>query len=182
MSMVVQMMLREYAGGDDESDHQDHDGNGNEISDDPDIAPQLMTSRDDFGSMVNDFLDNYEILGSRMKPKLEGETGAEKLGILRMAMGHDDRIRRQEEASDDEHELLQMEEEDEKDRWDCETILSGCSSSCSLPILTHDMPQLHTLTSRIIPDSYEQETQTSSRKYDLIHGPECPLYHPRVQL
>ena len=178
--MVVQMMLREYAEGDDESDHQDHDGN--EISDDPDIAPQLITSRDDFGSMVNDFLDNYEILGSRMKPKLKGETGAEKLGILRTAMGHDvDRTRLQEEVNDDEHELLQMEDEDEKDRWDCETILSGCSSSCSIPVLTINMPQLHTLTSRIIPDSFEQETQTSSRKYDLIHGPECLLYRPRIQ-
>jgi protein LTV1 len=116
------MLLREYAEDDDKLEQKDD--TGDPLFGDSDTVPQLMTSRDDFGSMVDDFLDNYEILGSRMKPKLEGETGAEKLGILRVAMGLDHRVTVREEASDDEDELLEVEDEDEKDRWDCETILS----------------------------------------------------------
>jgi protein LTV1 len=116
------MLLREYVEDDDKLEQKDDAGDP--LSEDSDTVPQLMTSRDDFGSMVDDFLDNYEILGSRMKPKLEGETGAEKLGILRAAMGLDHRVTVREEASDDEDELLEVEDEDEKDRWDCETILS----------------------------------------------------------
>jgi len=117
------MLLREYAESSDklEETREIEDP----LAEDSDTAPQLITSRDDFGSMVDDFLDNYEILGSKMKPKLEGETGAEKLGILRASMGLDHRVTVQEQANDETDELLEMEDEDEKDRWDCETILSA---------------------------------------------------------
>jgi protein LTV1 len=155
------MMLREYAEDDDKLEQKDDIGDP--LSEDSDTAPPLITSRDDFGSMVDDFLDNYEILGSRMKPKLEGETGAEKLGILRAAMGLDHRVTVQEEAKDDEDELLEMEDEDEKDRWDCETILST-PELFLIPFQFFTIPQLHTPILRTILASYEQETSTSSRK------------------
>ncbi|KAJ3559000.1 hypothetical protein NM688_g602 [Phlebia brevispora] len=54
---------------------------------DSDSAPELITSREDFDTMMNEFLDNYEILGGKMKPVLPGETPAEKLETMRKALG-----------------------------------------------------------------------------------------------
>jgi protein LTV1 len=76
--------------------------------------------------MVDEFLNDYEILGRRMRPKLEGETGAEKLGTFREAIGIDERVRIQQEGDDGDPEAFEFVEEDKKDRWDCETIL--CAS------------------------------------------------------
>jgi protein LTV1 len=113
------MILREY--NEDEEDEEDvhsHDGT------DSDEAPDLITSRDDFDSMVNTFLNDFEILGRKMKPKMEGETGMEKLDAFRRAMGQDERNRI---ANDDEEDSLDdlFPDKDKKDRWDCETILSA---------------------------------------------------------
>ena len=114
-------MLKEYEndeeGEEEEDDHSDEDS---------DEAPELITSREDFEGMVDEFLNDYEILGRRMRPKLEGETGAEKLGTFREAIGIDERVRIQQEGDDSEPEELEFVEEDKKDRWDCETIL--CTS------------------------------------------------------
>jgi len=96
-----------------------------------DEAPELITSRDDFDAMVNDFLDNYEILGRKLKPKLEGETGVEKLDNLRHAMGHDERVRIADGEDELEDVLFTSDNENEKDRWDCETILSTLRVSFS---------------------------------------------------
>ena len=60
------MILREYNEDEEEEDFDSHDGN------DSDEAPELITSRDDFDSMVNTFLNDFEILGRKMKPKMEG--------------------------------------------------------------------------------------------------------------
>jgi len=95
--------------------------------DDSDEAPDLITSREDFDAMVNTFLNDFEILGRKMKPKLEGESGVEKLDNFRRAMGQDERVRimsGEDNEQDDDDDDLFPEEKDEKDRWDCETILS----------------------------------------------------------
>lgn len=125
-------MLREYNEDEDDlDDHNccdshdgDHDHDHDHVHSD-DEAPELISSRDDFESMVNTFLNDFEILGRKMKPKMEGETGLDKLDTFRRAMGQDERVRA---ALDDEEEVndddLFPEEEDKKDRWDCETILS----------------------------------------------------------
>lgn len=113
------MILREYnEDGEDEEGVHSHDGT------DSDEAPDLITSRDDFDSMVNTFLNDFEILGRKMKPKMEGETGMEKLDAFRRAMGQDERNRIVND--DDEENSLDdlFPDEDKKDRWDCETILS----------------------------------------------------------
>lgn len=93
---------------------------------DSDDTPELITSREDFESMMNEFLDDFEILGRKLKPKLQGDSGTEKLDTIRRAMGQDERIRisyADEETLDEE--LFVNHEEDKKDRWDCETMLCG---------------------------------------------------------
>ncbi|KAG6878318.1 hypothetical protein C0993_008915 [Termitomyces sp. T159_Od127] len=112
-----QMMVKQYA-DDDEDMPSDED-------DDFDEAPELITSREDFESMMNEFLNDYEILGRKMKLKLDGDTGAEKLDTMRRAMGQDSRVRLNSEESDEEDDILMpLDVDDKQDRWDCETILS----------------------------------------------------------
>lgn len=88
-------------------------------------APQLITSREDFDSMMDEFLDKYEILGGKMKPSLPG-TGAEKLETLRTALGQG-RVR---EAGSDDSGIEEDDifagwaKDDKKERWDVETVLS----------------------------------------------------------
>ena len=109
-------MLKEY----NELDGADHTSEDEQI----DEAPELITSRDDFDSMINEFLNDYEILGRKMKVKLEGETATEKLETLRKAMG-DERVRIVDGDTEDieAHDQLQG-DEDDREKWDCETILS----------------------------------------------------------
>jgi len=118
------ILQNEYASGDEDEDEAEEPP-----SDDSDDTPELITSREDFEFMMDDFLDNYEILGRKMKHKLAGDTGAEKLNTLRMAMGQDDRVRVGNEDDDDDDEKLMMPpEDDKKDRWDCETVLTTYSN------------------------------------------------------
>lgn len=88
--------------------------------------------------MMDDFLDNYEVLGRKMKPVLPGDTGAEKLDTLRRALGQDERVRVScDEEEEEEDVLMPFESEDKKDRWDCETILSKAISP--LIVLFHNV-------------------------------------------
>lgn len=91
-----------------------------------DDTPELITSREDFDMMVNEFLHDYEILGRKMKPKLEGDTPTDKLDTVRRALGQDDRVRVNDDSDDDVQDLLTSEATSKEDRWDCETILSMC--------------------------------------------------------
>jgi protein LTV1 len=60
-----------------------------------------------------------------MRHRFQGETGAERLGALREAMGKDHRVGAQsDDSSGDYANDLSFEEED--DRGDCETVLSMC--------------------------------------------------------
>ncbi|KAJ3750932.1 Low temperature viability protein-domain-containing protein [Lentinula detonsa] len=120
-----QVMLKQY-----EEDRDDN--NESPLSDtDDDEVPQLITSREDFSSMMDEFLNDYEILGRKLKPKLDGETGAEKLDTLRRVMGQDERVRESfadtEDLDDDDNEFLRNDQE-KQDRWDCETILTTYSN------------------------------------------------------
>ncbi|KDR85637.1 hypothetical protein GALMADRAFT_51874 [Galerina marginata CBS 339.88] len=112
-----QMILKEY----------DEDADATSIDEgDSDEAPELITSRDDFDSMISTFLNDFEILGRKMKPRLEGESGVEKLDILRRAMGQDERVRvvGGDEDEENQEDNLFSEDDNKKDRWDCETILT----------------------------------------------------------
>ncbi|CAK5264379.1 unnamed protein product [Mycena citricolor] len=120
-----QMILKQY-NSDDETEPSEED---DLEDDDDDDAPQLITSRDDFESMMDEFLGEYEILGRKMKPKLDGESGADKLETLRRAMGQDERVRIEQEGDSEEEDILMpLDIDDRNDRWDCETILTTYSN------------------------------------------------------
>ena len=112
------MILKVY------NDDQDEDEIDSHHDNDSDEAPELITSREDFNSMIDEFLNDFEIVGRKMKQKLQGESGAEKLDVLRRAMGQDERVRISNSGDEDDNDdLFLSDEEDKKDRWDCETIL-----------------------------------------------------------
>ena len=69
---------------------------------------------------MDDFLDNYEILGGKMRPVLPGDSAVDKLETMRRAMGIDNTTR--DTTSDNEESTSEV--EDEQQMWDCETILS----------------------------------------------------------
>lgn len=80
--------------------------------------------------MMNEFLENYEILGGKMRPVLAGETPTDKLNTIRKALGE---VKIREEQSDEDEQddiLMPLDIDDKKDRWDCETILSMLIPSC----------------------------------------------------
>ncbi|KAF7302981.1 hypothetical protein MKEN_01261000 [Mycena kentingensis (nom. inval.)] len=118
-----QMILKQY-----NSDDEDTEPSADEPEEEDDEAPQLITSRDDFDSMMDEFLNDYEILGRKMKPKLEGDSGADKLDTLRRAMGQDERVRIEGEDEGVGDMLMPLDIDDRKDRWDCETILTTYSN------------------------------------------------------
>ncbi|KAF9245715.1 Low temperature viability protein-domain-containing protein [Melanogaster broomeanus] len=99
-------------------------------------APDLVTSREDFATMLDDFMNNYELLGRKLKPVLPGDSGANKLETLRRAMGQDERVRVVVTGEEDEeHEELGDEDlfmgydaTEKEDKWDCETILTTYSN------------------------------------------------------
>jgi protein LTV1 len=119
-------MDKEYGSGEEEEVEEENDVSS-ELSDE---APELITSRGDFAAMMDDFMDNYELLGRKLKPILPGDSGPEKLDTLRRAMGQDERVRIRSADDDDEEELdddalfAQYHAPEKEDRWDCETILS----------------------------------------------------------
>lgn len=89
------------------------------------MAPDLITSREDFNSIMDDFLENYEILGGKMKPTLPGESVTDKLGTIRQSLreiGYEvnDQIEDEKDVEDAFEDFV----EERGDRWDCETILS----------------------------------------------------------
>jgi len=74
---------------------------------------------------MDDFLQNYEVSGGKMKPSLPG-SGPEKLQSLRLAMGRGSRVSvedsDQEGKDDDIHAVI--EDNEKPERWDVETVLS----------------------------------------------------------
>ena len=95
-------------------------------SDSSDSTPELITSREDFEALMDDFLHNYEVSGGKMKPSLQG-SGPEKLQSLRLAMGRDERVmvdNLDQQDGDDGDINSVIEEQEKRERWDVETVLS----------------------------------------------------------
>lgn len=118
-------------------------------------AAPPQVSREDFDAILDDFLENYEVVGRKYKQSLGANnlSGPEKLAVLRAAVdgddgegiGHAENRRRILELEKMEQglralpgrhkgsRLEKMErvkrEEDEGDKWDVETILST-SNAC----------------------------------------------------
>ncbi|KAG5645342.1 hypothetical protein DXG03_006404 [Asterophora parasitica] len=138
-----QMIIKQYNEDDDTPSEE-------EENDSDDEAPELITSREDFESMMDEFLNDYEILGRKMKLKLAGETGAEKLETIRRAMGQDERVRigNLEDDDNDDDILMPLDVDDKKDLWDCETILTTYSNLENHPRLIRardpkPVPKIH---------------------------------------
>ncbi|KAI0274931.1 Low temperature viability protein-domain-containing protein [Gloeopeniophorella convolvens] len=108
----------------------DEDEDGPQDSDDSDSAPELITSREDFESLMDDFLQNYEVAGGKMKPSLQG-SGPEKLQALRLAMGRDERVKvgdPDQDGQNDDDIYAMLEQDDKRERWDVETVLTTYTS------------------------------------------------------
>ena len=177
------MILKVY------NEDQDEDEIGSHHDNDSDGAPELITSREDFSSMVNEFLNDFEIVGRKMKPKLEGESGPEKLDALRRAMGQDERVRISNdgnEEEDDHGDLFSYDEEDKKDRWDCETILCGSFFSVLLFKFIIGICQRLTQTLRTTPASsaslIQGQCQRSLLIVEQVFLPSLILFETRRKL
>lgn len=126
-----QLMEKEYGSGEGEEVEEENDDLSSELSDE---APDLVTSREDFEAMMDDFMDNYELLGRKLKPVLPGDSGTEKLNTLRQAMGQDERVRIRSADDDDGDELnddrlfAAYHASEKEDTWDCETVLTTFSN------------------------------------------------------
>jgi protein LTV1 len=78
---------------------------------------------------MDDFLQNYEVAGGKMKSSLHG-SGPEKLQSLRVAMGRDERVMVEDldrEGAKDDDVYAVIEEDEKRERWDVETVLSKWS-------------------------------------------------------
>jgi len=95
-------------------------------SNDSDSAPELITSRDDFDSLMDDLLHNYEVSSGKMKPLLR-DSGPRELELSHPAVGHGECLiiqdDDQEEREDDDVYAV-VEEEGKRERWDVETVLT----------------------------------------------------------
>ncbi|CAG7851704.1 Protein LTV1 [Serendipita indica DSM 11827] len=103
---------------------------------DSDSAPDLITTREDFEAVLDEFLAQEQV-GKKLQPRLEGGTPQEKLNTLRRALvGEDDReleLKRRQalldrEDRDDRPMPMPVDIDQQKERWDCETILSTYSN------------------------------------------------------
>jgi protein LTV1 len=102
-------------------------------------------SREDFDNILDDFLDKYEVVGSKYRPALGGTglSGAEKLAVLRMAVEDEvdglgkeenrrrimefERMGRGVKAPKEKRERVRDEGKDEE-KWDVESILCMSTS------------------------------------------------------
>lgn len=115
-------------------------------------GPAPEVSREDFDAIMDDFLDNYEVVGRRMRESLGGTalSGPEKLKVLRAALedGQEGPTREENRArildlerrleqglvKDEKVRLDRREVEPEKDKWDVETILCEYSTAITRPL------------------------------------------------
>lgn len=123
-------MAKEYGSDEDPLDNDGLETASTSSSLSSSSAPDLITSREDYDGMVDEFIERYELVGRKLKPVLAGESGADKLETLRRALRQDERVRviavgvGDEKELDDEELFRAYDANEKEDRWDCETILS----------------------------------------------------------
>jgi len=115
---------KEYASGGSLDD--DELENASDIS--ADSEPPLLNPREDFDAVMDEFL-RLELVGNKLAPSLEGDTPTEKLNAIRKTLvAGDDAARRRALLDrvyvDDTKVPIPVDVDAEKERWDCETILS----------------------------------------------------------
>ncbi|CAO3641707.1 unnamed protein product [Cunninghamella blakesleeana] len=125
----------EYMNDDDEEEEREFDGD-------------ISKERADFEAILDDFLDNYEVVGNKIAPKLEGENSVQKLDTIRKTL---DRIHIKEEVEDEDEEKAKKQrsksnlddpwarpEQRKKATWDCQSVLSTYSNLENHPTLISD--------------------------------------------
>jgi protein LTV1 len=136
-ALQIERIYEEDSSEDEDPSDAEYDSNGDPIPSSD--APTLVT-REDFDSILDDFIDNFEIVGNKLKPVMEGATPMEKLTTMREGMGVGEdaererkrvlELNRQMEALgwDEEEEDAKLPEQaiagEHKQGWDAETILS----------------------------------------------------------
>ena len=100
--------------------------NASDIS--ADVEPPLLNAREDFDVVMNEFLQ-LELVGNKLAPSLEGDTPTDKLDTIRKALAVDDDVAKRQALLDrayvdDTRVPMPVDIDAEKERWDCETILS----------------------------------------------------------
>ena len=98
---------------------------GQEDNGNNDEALDLLEAHNDFEAVMDDFLDNYRLIGKCMQPVLLRDTATKKLNTIHCALGgmHINSGTDRDDA--DKHNIPVPCDIDEKqDCWDCETILS----------------------------------------------------------
>lgn len=115
---------KEYAS--DELLDDDELENASNIS--ADSEPPLLNTREDFDAVMNEFLQ-LELVGNKLALSLKGDTPTDKLDAIRKALvAGDDAERRQALLDrvyvDDTKVPMPVDVDAEKERWDCETVLS----------------------------------------------------------
>ncbi|KAF8526308.1 LTV-domain-containing protein [Hysterangium stoloniferum] len=107
-----------------EEDEDDMPSDGSFSDSDVDSAPDLIAARDDFEAVMDDFLENYELVGRRMRQVLPGDNAAEKLDTIRRGLGEIRINPGAEEEEGDEAIPMPFDIDEKRERWDCETILT----------------------------------------------------------
>ncbi|KAG0310678.1 hypothetical protein BGZ97_012415 [Linnemannia gamsii] len=136
---------REYESDSDDDEDEGTDFKGEEL-------------RKDFDSILDDFLDKFEIVGSKMVPRLEGATSENKLSTIRNALlvdeGEEERSvattvggtrRPKKNLDEDMATELQTDfrsrAERMRDNWDVQTILSTYSNLDNHPGMIKEQPR-----------------------------------------
>ncbi|KAF8640432.1 hypothetical protein AX17_000097 [Amanita inopinata Kibby_2008] len=114
-----QIMLKEYNDAEKILSDEDRDS---------DEAPELITSRGDFEVMMNEFMNDYEILGRKLQAKSRDDAGSDNPDLFRQPMGEVERRKVRESNGEEQDGFIPVEMENKRDRWDCETILSTFSN------------------------------------------------------
>ncbi|ORY34721.1 Low temperature viability protein-domain-containing protein [Naematelia encephala] len=204
----------------------DEDDEDDDFPDDDDVsfAPSMMSStsrvslysttsaappeisRDDFESIMDDFLENYEIVGRRLRQSLgtTGLSGPEKLQVLRAAieegedgLGKEENTRRILEIErlgrgvkpPPEPKMKMLDERDQGDKWDVETILTTLTNTENHPAVIRSRTAAQAkaraekksvqVEEKEDDDKEEDENETDSGSETEREGPRVTVARPK---
>ncbi|KAJ2454709.1 Protein ltv1 [Coemansia sp. RSA 2336] len=143
-----------YEHDDTDSEAERYDSDGHYIAEyDSDGNVKPISSRADFESVLNEFLNDYELTGKKMQAVVEGGSGAGKLDTYRdgLVEGGEAGKRAVVQAAQrildesatkgdeqDEEELDELFKEKQRTPWDCQSILSTYSTLDNHPATIHE--------------------------------------------
>ncbi|KAI8058918.1 Low temperature viability protein-domain-containing protein [Gilbertella persicaria] len=112
-----------------------------EESEEDDEEEEETEERADFEAILDDFLEKYEIVGRKMQPKMEGETSAAKLDMIRQGLLKT-HIHEQVEVPRSKPVVLEPKLErpvqKQRETWDVQSVISTYSNLENHPSLISD--------------------------------------------